>query len=316
MPAPVGDRLRRQLIAARAAAVPVWRDWQADAPARRMRDGWAQAVDADAAADHAHALLSDEAWIAALFAPLVAALGTDPLFDPPFRVNRTGGRIGMLVHECPVASLTASLLAVDAMRASPPPDTVVVAGRMSVMRVHAAGGACLHRWRASRVDGDFSLRASACAERLPSVALADGDVHRIDGRTDAIQFDGAVRDVVTLTATIRLDAAPVMREYAREDGRPLRAATLDEQAARSQMLLTLLRAAPPGGTNAAFEAATRDPAFFVRWDAMRQWLSLDADAAAPRLAEMAMGDPNADIRDAAAATLGQVERLRRQRRAA
>lgn len=316
MPLPVDDDLRRDLIAARAPMHGIWRAWRESDAAVRMADGFARAVDAESAARHATDLLSDSDWVESIFAPLIHALSSDPLFDPPFKVSRDALRVSALIHDCPAASLTATVLSARAMRAASLPMTIVVPGRQSVMRVHCGGGAVLRRWRADAIEGDFALSATPPCTPLPPIAIADGDVIALDGRRDAMLITDARSDVVTLTATIRLGAAPVMREYARDDGRPLRAATLDEGAARSQMLLTLLRASGRRDAGAAFDAATRDPAFFVRWDAMRQWLAIDADAAAPRLAEMARGDSHADIRSAAAATLAQIARLRGSRDAA
>lgn len=316
MPAAIGDDLRRDLIAARPQAAADWRDWRCSPPVRRMRDGWAKARCAEDAAAHAEAMLCDPAWVDALFASMIGVLGGHPLADPPVKVSRDALRTSVLLHDCPVALLTATILSAQALADAPPPATVVVAGRLSVMRIHQGGGAVLRRWRAASVRDDFTLAGAGRCRALPPIALEDGAVIGLEGRTDAMLITDAQGDVVTLTATIRLGAAPVMREYARDDGRPLRAATLDEGAARSQMLLTLLRASARRDAGAAFDAATRDPAFFVRWDAMRQWLAIDADAAAPRLAEMAATDPNADIRAAAAATLAQIARLRGARDAA
>lgn len=316
MPAAIGDELRRDLIAARTRAAADWRDWRCSPPVRRMRQGWASVRCGEDAAAHAEAMLSDPAWVDALVVPMVRTLGDHPLADPPVKVSRDALRTSVLIHECPVASLTATILSAQALAALPLPASIVVAGRLSVMRVHRAGGAVLQRWRTAPVRDEFTLATAGPCRALPPVALEDGAVIRLDGRTDAMLVTDSQTDVVTLTATIRLGAAPVMREYARDDGRPLRAATLDEGAARSQMLLTLLRASGRRDANAAFEAATRDPAFFVRWDAMRQWLAIDADAAGSRLADMATGDPHADIRAAATATLTQIAHIRGARDAA
>lgn len=310
MPAAIGDDLRRDLIAARPRAAAEWHDWRCSPPVRRMREGWASVRCVEEAAAHAEALLSDAAWVDAIFASMIRVLGNHPLADPPVKVSRDALRTSVLVHDCPVASLTATILSAQALADAPAPASIVVAGRLSVMRVHHAGGAVLRRWRAGPIRDDFSLATAGRCHALPPIALEDGAVVRVEGRTDAMLITDAERDVATLTATIRLGAALVMREYARDDGRPLRAATLDERAARSQMLLTLLRACGRRDADPAFDAATRDPAFFVRWDAMRQWLAIDAGAAEPRLAEMALDDPNADIRAAAAATHAQLARLR------
>ena len=313
MPTPVSDRLRDAIVAARAPSRRIGKAWRASPAVQRLRDAWADPADVEAAATQASRLLADADWVAAVFAPLVDALGAEPLFDPPFKVSRDALRTSALIHDCPTGSLTATSLSADALRRAAPPTTIVVPGRLSVMRVHSGGGATLRRWRAAPIVGDFALATAGPASALPALALSDGMVLRIDGRTDAMLVTDAARDVVKLTATFRIGAAPVMREYDRHSGRALRGATLDERAARSQMLLNLLRASGRGDTAPAFDAATRDPAFFVRWDAMRQWLASDADSAVMRLTEMASSDPNDDIRTLAGATLVQVAAARAAR---
>lgn len=307
---PVSNRLRDAIVAARAPSHRLAQAWRDSDPIRRLRDAWDGVADVETAATHAARLLADRAWVAAIFAPLIDALAADPLFDPPFKVSRDALRTSARIHDCPTGSLTATLLSAAALRRSKPATTIVVPGRMSIMRVHVGGGGTLRRWQAEKVAGDFTLAAAGPAHALPQLALDDDMVLRIDGRSDAMLITDAARDVVTLTATLRIGAAPVMREYDRHDGRARRGATLDERAARSQMLLTLLRASGRGDSVPAFDAASRDPAFFVRWDAMRQWLASDAESAVTRLTEMAASDPNDDIRTLAGATLVQVAAAR------
>ena len=61
---------------------------------------------------------------------------------------------------------------------------------------------------------------------------------------------------------------------------------------------------------AVFDAATRDASAHARWGAMREWLALDADAALPRLDQMAAEDADTEVRTLARATLELVERKR------
>jgi hypothetical protein len=75
------------------------------------------------------------------------------------------------------------------------------------------------------------------------------------------------------------------------------------------MLLAFLRLAGRADAGPQFDAATRDPAFHLRWAAMREWLALDARAAMPRLEAMMVADPHVEIREAAARTLATI-RLR------
>lgn len=260
----------------------------------------------DALADAAAALLGDDRWIAALFDPLVTALAGDPWFQPPFRVSRDGLRIGAVLIDHPLVSVSASILSADMLATLSPPATIVVPGRLSIVRFWRGGGARLRLWRTEPADADFSA-ANAGPCRLAEVfPVRSGDVRRIDGRVTAQLIDRATADVVTITATIRAGAAPFMREYALPDGRLVRIAALDDRASRMQMLCALLREAGYSGAGGPLEQASHDPAPFVRWAAMREWLALDAAATLPRLREMA-ADPNAEVALAAAQMIPRVE---------
>lgn len=264
-----------------------------------------ETCDVERCADTAAALLADADWIAELFEPLIAALAANPWIEPPLRVNRDGLRCGAILFESPAVSITASVLSASALRALPPPRTIVVSGRMSVVRFHRGGGATLRLWEADAADANFHAGQAEPARPAGKIALADGSVHRIDGHTHAQLIEDAASDVVTVTATLRTGAAPLMREYDRASGRLVRSAALDDAAGRTAMLTALLRHM---GVNApeAFDTASRDPLSFVRWNAMREWLAIDARAALPRLAEL-VDDPNAEVRGAAALMLPKVE---------
>ena len=252
-------------------------------------------------------LLRDHDWVGALIAPLIAALAKDPWFEPPFRVARDGLRIGTVLFESAAVSIAATVLSADALAHLPPPRTVVIPGRVAVTRYVRAGNARLRRWEGEPMLADFSATTAKPCAPLPDLRLGDGDVVRSDGRTQGHVIADATSDVVTLSATLRAQTIPYAREYAIDSGALVRVATNDDRAARTQMLLAYLRLAGRRGSEACFAAATRDPAFFLRWAAMREWLASDARAALPRLREMAGGDPNAEVRAAANATLALVE---------
>ena len=277
--------------------------FRASDPYRALADAFARG-DAEA---NAARVLADDAWVGSLIAPLVGALRDDPWFEPPFRVARDGLKIGAILFECEAVSLVVSVLSADALAALPPTRTVVVPGRLTLTRYVRSGGARLRLWDAEPMRPDFSATTAPPCVAAPDRMLADGDVVRIDGRTRGHLLADARADVVTLGATIRAATAPYAREYAIDTGALVRIATNDDRAARTQMLLAYLRLAGRQGTGDCFAAATRDPAFFLRWAAMREWLAVDAGAALPRLREMAAGDANAEIRGAAQATLALVE---------
>lgn len=259
-------------------------------------------MDADAVAAQAAGLLADNGWISSLIEPLVAGLTADDFFQPPLRVNRDPLRIGAALFDHPLVTISATILSADMLARQPSPQTVVVPGRLSVVRYWRSGGAVLRRWQAEAARADFSAQHALPCQPIGAVALSDGDVLTVDGRTQAVVIDAPTADVVTITATVRVDAAPVMREYAIDDGRLLRVAALDDQAARAQMVLTFLRHIGRGDAASCFDAASRDPVWFLRWSAMREWLAIDVAGALPRLREM-VDDPHAEVRAAAAQML-------------
>ena len=267
-----------------------------------------EALFADTPAEAAAtSLLQDHAWVGALIAPLVKALADDPWFEPPFRVARDALRIGTVLFETEAVSIAAKIVSADALAALPAPRTVVVPGRVTVTRYVRAGGARLRLWEAEPLRADFSAATARSCTVVPDLPLADGDVVRLHGRTRGHVLAGATGDVVTLSATLHAQTLPYAREYTIDTGALVRIATNDDRASRTQMLLAYLRLAGRHGASACFAAATRDPAFFLRWAAMREWLAGDAGAALPRLREMAVEDPNAEIRVAARAMLALVE---------
>lgn len=287
-----GARARAERFAAGHRQSAAWRF--ADAAFDPLTGASAEAVAAAAAL-----LLADPGWARALLAPMLDALAADPWFEPPLRVQREAGRLGALLYEHRLLTITGALVEGGARG---PVTRLVVPGRMSVVRYQRGNGRLL-LWR---IDP-----AAPAPERAPlrpagAIALRDGLVRRIDGRTHAQLLTASQADLVVLTATIAADALPIAREYDRDSGALLRIATHDHQAARGQLLLSYLRQAGRREAGAAFAAATHAEAHFLRWAAMREWLALDARAALPRLRDM-LNDAHGEVRAAAAATLPQVE---------
>ncbi len=307
--------LRARIAASRETSRAVARRWLQGAEYRALESAFDDCPleSAEPAADRAERLFADDGWAAALIDPLVAALERDPFFEPPFKVSRDTRRFGAVLFDCPALSITMSIASATAMATLPAPTSMVFTGRMAVTRYLKAGGATLRRWRAGPVGAQFGAAVALPAKALPTMTLADGDMVRLDGRIEAQLVAGAHADVVTLAATVRCDAAPLMREYAIVDGRLIRTASNDDRASRTEMLLAFLRLSGRTDAGEQFDQVTRGPAFHLRWAAMREWLALDARAARPRLAEMAMSDPNAEVRAAATRTLVTVERRLEER---
>ncbi|MBA4047838.1 MAG: hypothetical protein C0476_04770 [Sphingomonas sp.] len=288
------------LWAAQKASAVLARDWRQSVPHRRATDllDDMRGAAADAVADAVTPLLLDPDWVHDLLTPMIAALARDPWIDPPLRFSRDALRTGAILIDHPAATITAAILSADVLRAQPRPHTIVVPGRLTVVRYHRGGGATLSLWHAGREHADFSAATASPAQPVGAVRLSDGLVRRVDGRTHGQLIEGAQADVVTLTANIRADSATLMREYALDDGRLVRVAALDDAASRTQMLAAYLREAGRTDAADAFARASHDPAPFVRWAVMREWLALNAADALPRLHAM-LDDPNSEVRAAA-----------------
>lgn len=302
MPMPITDSATLNAAHARSRAVAAaWPETPGHAAADAL---FAGAQSTAQIAERAEQLLADDAWAEALLAPLIANLRADPWFQPPFRVDRDALRIGAVLYEHPLVAITASILSADVMATLPPPRSIVVTGRQSVIRYRRAGGARLRIWQTTPAPHDFSSTSADPCLPISGCDLHDGQILHIDGRIRAHLVEHASADIVTMMATIRRDTAPFMREYAIADGSLLRTVSLDDSASRVQMLLALLRHMGRVDARDCLEAASHDPAFFVRWAAMREWLALDVRSALPRLRAMC-SDPNAEVR-AAAQTMARI----------
>lgn len=296
----LSQEARERLIAARPRSLEIARAWRSGSLYRAIVERFEQAGDLPEAAE---AVLAETDW-AALLDPLIAALAANPFFEPPFRTSRDAVRTGLVLVDAPRASISMSLLDGPAL---PRPATIVFPGYTTVTRWLKAGGATLRRWEADPPAPDFSAVSAAPCRPLPPLALTDGAIHRCDGRTRTQLLSDASGPILQLVTTIRVGAAPLLREHRIADGALVRIVSVDEAASRTEMLLGFLRRSGRTDANPRFEAATRDPAFHTRWTAMREWLGLDARAALSRLIDMAANDPHPEIRTAAAATLATVE---------
>ncbi|AQR74718.1 hypothetical protein [Sphingomonas sp. LM7] len=299
---------REALIAAGARSRATMLEWREGSAYRAAGAAFADCGDSpEHAADCAERLLADPDWAGALLAPLVRALAADPLFEPALKFHRDALRVGAVLFDCPTASIAASVTGAAAMATLPPPATIVFTGRLAVTRTIRAGGASLRRWIAAPMHAQFGSTGAGRCTPDDVRPLHDDAVHRTDGRTQAQLIVDAADDVVTLVATIRSGAAPLMREYDIATGVLLRVADADDRPSRKGMLLHFLRVAGRADAQDRFEAETRTDDFHLRWTAMREWLALDAARAMPRLAEMAAADPSDEVRRAAVRMLPVVQ---------
>ena len=274
-----------------------------------LRQAFAGIRDADEAEDKARLLLVDTDWPGDLIAGPLARLAADQFFEPPLRAQREGHRTSARWFECPEASLSATVVSA---RSAPdtPSAKICIPGRLIVTRYIRCGGAHLLRWRGDRAGPEFHAASAPPIVPIEPLTLNDGAIVTHDGRCEAQSLTRGTSDVVMLSFTIRIGGCTFVRDYDRTNGRLVRVSSLDDHAGRSAMLLRFLRDSERSDAGGQFEAATRDVAFFLRWEAMREWLALDAEAAIARLNEMAAADPNTEVRTAASHMLDLVrERL-------
>lgn len=250
------------------------------------------------------ALFSEMEVAEPLMAAMIAGLGRDDFFDPPFPVIVDDVHRGIVLLDHPVALISLSIASTDAIAArkvaARGTGVIGFAGNVSVICFVRAGGAVLRFWDLDD-DGDRCVRS-------PSPhAVGQGDVLVIDGRRRGYTIESCCADMIMLRATVKTGGAALRREFDSQDGVLRALSSNDERASRIQMLLTLLRIEGRRDAAACFVEALADAQHFLRWHAMREFLALDLPMALPHLRRMMEGDPDDAVRIAASATLDAIE---------
>lgn len=303
------DRMGR--AASRDAAVAFAVRWRETMPL----GGVARALDAldrpsaETVAALIRPLLDDIGWIDEAIAALVGALRRDPFFEPPFAPVRSDVQTGLTLYAGRHAAIVLGVGALDRLAAKKRRaggGSIGFPGCATLTRAIDGGGATLSLWQGGwRAGGGRDDRPMASCEAAGRRRWQDGDLLELDAGTSFL-VEHARRDMVLLHATIFAGVAPTSCEYDRETLCLRAIGASSERASRVQMLTTLLGAIGRDDP-AAFGAASRAAEPHVRWHAMREWLALDVDAAAPRLAEMAASDPDVELRGLARRTMTLIE---------
>ncbi|MBA2934927.1 hypothetical protein HZF05_12545 [Sphingomonas sp. CGMCC 1.13654] len=249
---------------------------------------------AEEVAAHVRPLLEDAGWAEAIVARLVAEVRRDPFFEPPLVPLHSDVQAGLLLYAGRHAVIGLGVGALDRMAAKKRrriDGSIAFPGHASLIRALRGGGATLSLWTGGWRDGAPLDRCQAAGIHR----LRDGELIAVDGRTTSFLVDHARSDMLLLHATILAGTAPTACEYDRATLRLTATGAASERASRTQLLTTLLAALDRPDAD-AFGAASRAAEPFVRWHALREWLALDADAAARRLDEMAQADPDPELR--------------------
>ena len=245
-----------------------------------------------------------DAWIG----ELIAAARDDPFVKPPLRNTENEVLTGLWLLDRPLLSIFVALVPPDGLAAKRIGRTgrasIAFTGQRSVYRFLKGGGATLSLWHAPAIGAAFRREAGGRCRLVERRPIEDGDVIEIDGRSCGFVIDHAVSDIVYAQAMTPVGAAPLMTEYDADTHECVGASSADEASSRIQLMLALLRTMERADAAPVFEAVLASAPFYLRWQAMREFLALDADAALAHLRRMAAGDPHPEVRAAAAETLG------------
>lgn len=311
----VGDALGTWLDdkAARAATAAAMRGLAATIAAipafAELRQALGPATERGAAAVLALArrVIEDDASVAALLDAAISAAAADCYCRPPLRASRNAVQDGLLLFGDPALTIQIAVTSADALaikRASgEPPPSISFTGQTSLFRFVKAGGASLSVWSAPAIGPDFAAGAGGRCRLVERRRLADGDLIEFDGRCESFIVDGIVSDLVYLFASTPLEAGPVAVDYDPLTLEPVAVSSTDDAGSRIQMMLALLRTIGRRDAAPLFAEALSARHFHARWQAMREYLALDAGLALPHLERMARADPHPEVRAAAAATL-------------
>ncbi|HEX9947844.1 MAG TPA: HEAT repeat domain-containing protein [Allosphingosinicella sp.] len=273
---------------------------------RREIDGLPQS-DAAALLDCARRAVADEAGLAAMFSLLVEAAAADPYFRPALRNLTSAIHAGILLFETPALSLFVSVLPADSLaakrRGRDGARSIVFPGHQSLYKFVRSGGATFSFWEAPKIEAGFTASGSGRCRLVERRRIADGELLEMDGRKHSFVIDHAAGDLVYLQAVTSAGRAPLTVEYDSDTFDFVGASSTDEVSSRTQMMLSLLRTMERADAVPVMIDMLDNPHFYARWQAMRELLALDAQAALPYLAAMAEGDPHPEVRAAAAATL-------------
>jgi hypothetical protein len=262
---------------------------------------------ADAVLALAEAFVSSAGAISEILSALIAAATDDPYFRPHFGLVASEVHSGLLLVDHPALSLTLGLMSADSIAAKRAERTgggsLTFNGRRMALHCIKGGGATLSLWEAPRIGAGFTADSSGLCRCVERLRLEDGQKLDIDGRTVTFIVEAAEHDIVFVSAETSLESAPLSVEYDWQSRRFVGASSTDEASSRTQMMLSLLRIMDRRDAVPLFPEMLRSGHFYARWQAMREFLALDAGAALPHLREMAAADPHREVRQAAAQTL-------------
>jgi HEAT repeats len=274
---------------------------------RLRKDIDASPHDAASALACARRAMLDEEGLAEVFSRLAGAAAADPYFRPAMRSVASEVHTGLILFDTAELTLFAAVMPAEGLAAKRNsrvgPRSIVFPGQQSLYRFVRSGGATFSFWKAPQIEPGFTAEASGRCRLVERRRIVDGELFEMDGRSESFVVEHAAGDLVYLQATTSAGRAPLTVEYDTDSYTFVGASSTDEVSSRTQMMLSLLRTMERADAVPVMIGMLDNPHFYARWQAMRELLALDAEAALPHLAAMAGADPHPEVSTAAAATL-------------
>ncbi|HEX8261573.1 MAG TPA: hypothetical protein VF547_01735, partial [Allosphingosinicella sp.] len=251
----------------------------------------AAAAGSDAVLALAGAFIGDDGAIQAVIDASLAAAARDPLCRPPLRASRNEVQDGLLLFSHPLLVVQLAVMGADALAIKRGSDVdappIAFTGQRMLFRFLKGGNAVLSIWEAPMIGSGFTAKAGARCRLRERRRLADGDSIAFDGRRESFVVERAESDLVYIFASTSLDSSPVATEYDPDSLELIATSSTDDASSRIQMMLALLRTMGRSDAAPLFAARLDAPHFHARWQAMREFLALDAELALPHLRRMA-----------------------------
>lgn len=305
-------RHQRRLRAAQALAAR----WHS---ADLARDGLMAAMNAvvDASSDTIFTALTpwlaDLGWLAERLDQALALLAADPFSLPPVRMFNAPTMGGLVLAEAGPITLSLMIRPFDSVAPNENSglSTALFTPGHGLSRILRSGGAQMVRYHVAVSEeeeaGQFTAARAARCFSDPARALRTDEWIRIDQAREGFGLIGGKGDVVLVQLFVQRPARLPIREYALPDGRLVKTAAARRDSSFRQMALALLRMQRRTDAAPLFAAASASDDFSLRWQAMREFVALDAAVALPHLRNMARTDPHPEVRRAAHATLDFIE---------
>lgn len=269
---------------------------------------WVQetAARADAAGDDparlariVRPLLRDLAWLRALAAQHRAAMAADRWHRPPFAASRHGQIGHLALARAGRVTIGVTLIHGAAARggdAPPAPPQISFSGQWTMSRLLSADPLAVCRARLAEADRLQSRRQR----------WRPGTILTLDERHDSLWLAPPQRAACLLRVRVKPVQPVPARSFDLLTGRPLARIEGDEAAARTSMMMSVLRALEDRRAVPLFATMVEERQGPARWSVMREWLALDLPSAWPRLIAMAREDADAALRTAAAQLIARL----------